>query len=74
MPTMITDLYTKIVLTVIAAALVWLSIQPVVGPRLVSAQSQSHPQKVVIVGTDGQEMLLVPSPKGPSLPVTVANK
>jgi hypothetical protein len=45
------DLYTKSILTVIAAALVWTCVQNAVIPRTVSAQGT---QRVVIVSGDGQ--------------------
>jgi hypothetical protein len=47
--TMKTDAYTKSVLTVIAASLLWLCLENVVHPRAVSAQNAL---RVVIVGID----------------------
>lgn len=51
------DLYTKVVLTVIAGCLVWLCIQPAVAPIAVRAQNSNgsdRPQKVTVVGWEVQ--------------------
>lgn len=47
-----TDLYTKSVLTVIAACLLWLAIQNTVFPRPVAAQIGAGIQKVVVAGIE----------------------
>lgn len=47
-----TDLYTKSVLTVIAASLLWLAIQNSVFPRPVAAQIGTGVQKVVVAGIE----------------------
>ena len=58
------DWYTKAVLTIIAAALVWIAAD---GPSLLPAvEAQAGPQRVVIVGTDFGGL---PSP---ALPVQIA--
>jgi hypothetical protein len=46
---MITDHYTKSMLTVIAGALLWLCLDTAVHPRMVSAQGE---QRVVITGIE----------------------
>ena len=50
--TMKTDLYTKSVLTVIAACLLWLAIQNTLFPRPVAAQIGAGIQKVVVAGIE----------------------
>ncbi len=35
------DTYTKVVLTIIALALVWIGIQPIIGPTVVRAASDT---------------------------------
>lgn len=47
-----TDLYTKTVLTVIAACLLWLAIENSLFPRPVAAQIGSGIQKVVVAGIE----------------------
>jgi hypothetical protein len=60
-----TDFYTKMILTLIAACLAWMCIQPVFSPEPASAQTT---QRVVIVGIDGIQLLA----KGqPALPVKI---
>ncbi len=49
------DLYTKSVLTVIAAALLWLCAENTVRPRIVSA---ADVQKVVITGVEGSTTVI----------------
>jgi hypothetical protein len=60
-----TDLYTKSVLTVIAASLTWLCVQPVFAPTPASAQAT---QKVVLVGIEGTSLL---AHGRPALPVNI---
>lgn len=55
--TMKIDLYTKFVLTVIAAALVWLSAENYFHPRTALAQG---PQKVIIAGVVDKETMVLP--------------
>jgi hypothetical protein len=45
------DTYTKVVLTVIAAALLWICVENTIFPH--SALAQSQPQRVVLVRPDG---------------------
>jgi len=48
------DLYTKIILAVIAGSLIWLCVAPAVRPQTVAAQG---PQKVIIVGVQSTGVL-----------------
>ena len=64
------DLYTKVVLTVIAACLVWLSIG---GPSLVTpVEAQGTPNRVVLSGWIDEAGML--RSLSPGLPVKVVNK
>ena len=60
-----TDVYTKIILTVIATCLAWLCVQPLLSPKPMAAQSA---QRVVIVGIDGIQLL---ASGKPALPVKI---
>lgn len=65
-----TDRYTKIVLTVIAGALVWLSVQSLFRPQSVSAQ-----QPTMIVDATGKKLTLINIPGNPNvvgIPVVMA--
>ena len=55
--TMKIDLYTKCVLTIIAAALVWLSAENYFHPATALAQT---PQKVIIAGVVDKETMVLP--------------
>jgi Mg/Co/Ni transporter MgtE len=57
-----TDLYTRTVLTVIAACLVWLCVNSLTPTA--SAQAQPAPQKVVIAGVDVALPVVVTDSKG----------
>jgi hypothetical protein len=63
------DLYTKSVLTIIAASLVWLCIQNAVQPRTVSAQ---EPAKVILAGIELPPEANTFTPRSrTTLPVTI---
>jgi hypothetical protein len=73
---MAVDHYTKAVLTVIAACLVWLSVG---GPSLITSVSAQDAQRVIIAGwvdQDGKARRLSPggSAGTDSLPVWIANR
>jgi hypothetical protein len=51
------DLYTRFILTIIAAALVWLSAENYFHPRTAFAQA---PQKVIIAGVIDKETMVLP--------------
>ena len=49
------DTYTRTVLTVIAACLLWLSVKPFILPSETNAQTTPQPQRVVIAGWEKAE-------------------
>jgi hypothetical protein len=73
---MTVDRYTKVVLTIIAVCLVWLSFG---GPSLLPAVNAQGDQRVILtgwVGQDGKLRQLQPggAAGGESLPVWIANR
>ena len=70
------DRYTKVVLTVIALCLVWLSVG---GPSLITPVSAQDAQRVVLTGWTGQDGRIRYMNSGAnagadSLPVWIANR
>jgi hypothetical protein len=71
---MTTDLYTKSVLTVIAAALIFLCVQAGIRPPAVAAQAPATPPRVAVADQYNHALTLVSASGGYAIPVVLVTK